>query len=150
MVYWDTSALACMIANEPKAAQIADWVAVAVRAGDTRLSSWITSSWGDAELASALAIIERRAHGSQAGAAQLNWLKWAAAKAANAWHIRPVIEADFVIAANLCLAPSAAPLRAGDALHLAIASRTGASHFLTLDTNQARTAVGLGMGLIAL
>lgn len=60
----------------------------------------------------------------------------------------PVVEPDFARAAAFCQRHDLA-LRAGDALHLAIASRTGCS-LVTLDDRMAKAAPELGVLVAAL
>jgi predicted nucleic acid-binding protein len=86
---------------------------------------WLISHWVDAELASALAIQRRRAVISQD---ELNaaWQRYRTLRQERL-QVLALETVDFKSAARLCHAESA-PLRAGDALHLALCLR----HRITL------------------
>jgi uncharacterized protein len=137
-VYVDTSVLVAAHTREPHTAIAQDWLAGQSGGG------LIISTWALLECESALAIKTRRG--------ELDSLGQAAAMAdidAFANHFAPFavpLEADHVRARTLCRhAPSG--LRAGDALHLALAQRLNAAYFATLDRLLANNAAAHGLAL---
>ena len=113
-LYLDTAVLVATLVHEPG-------TAVAHRfLQDASDLPWLISPWVDTELASALAQQRRR------GVIDAHERDWA-------WHrfqelrerrlqVQELAAADFDVAARFCLA-DAPPLRAGDALHIALCLR---------------------------
>lgn len=139
MVYLDTSVLGALFFREPGAQQIAERLARVRR--PLRVSAWTVT-----EMASLAAIKQRTGAIDDAGRR--------AALAAFGQFTRDSLQfsevepADFAAAAAL-LEPVDLGLRAGDALHLAVARRVGAD-LATLDKRQAGAARHHRIGLFAL
>lgn len=135
-VYVDTSVLVAAHTREPHTVVAQTWLAGQSGGG------LILSTWMLLECESVLAIKLRRgeldAAGQAAASADIDEF---------AGHFVPCVvpnEADHQRARDLCRhAPSG--LRAGDALHLAIAQRLQASHFATLDRTLANNAATHGL-----
>lgn len=138
MVYLDTSALVPAFIQEPKSEAVLAWL----EASTQRL---VVSEWGIAEFASAAAIKVRRGEipVSLARQARARFLDFAERHCAIAVPQR----AEFRRAAELA-GDARLKLRAGDALHLAIAEATGAQGILCLD--EALSAGARSLGLSAL
>lgn len=130
MVYVDTSVLVALCVNEPKSAVVAKWYA----ACSEELSSAV---WCVTEFASALGIKQRTAQitGEQGAVA------WQAFErlCAGDLQLLPVDPATFHRAAVLTL-DATTGLRAGDALHLAVALEAKVKSMATLDDVLARNA----------
>jgi predicted nucleic acid-binding protein len=137
-VYVDTSVLVAAHTREPHTGVAQAWLAEQSGGG------LILSTWALLECESALAIKWRRGELDDAGklAASADIEAFAAYFAP--WAVAN--EADHLRARELCRhAPSG--LRAGDALHLALALRLKASHFATLDRILGNNAAAQGMAL---
>lgn len=134
--YIDTSVLVAAHTREPRTALAQAWLTAQ---GGNQL---ILSSWTLVECDSALAIKERR--GEIDAATQAAVIAEIEALAA---RIKPLIaptDVDYRRARELCRY-SASRLRAGDALHLALALRLGATHLATLDEILAANAIAHGL-----
>jgi len=130
MVYVDTSVLVALCVNEPKSAAVGRWYA----ACHEELSS---AAWCVTEFASALGIKQRTAQLTlEQGAAA-----WQAFErlCAGDLQLLPVDPAIFHRAAMLTL-DAVSGLRAGDALHLAVALAAKTKSMATLDDVLARNA----------
>lgn len=123
MIYVDTSALVALLTVEPATAGVTAWFAA-------NAEPLVSGDWCAVEFASALAAKQRA-----------KTLRPAQAKAAHAafetltaggLRLLPVSRAAFQQAAMLCK-PTAGGLRAGDALHLAVALEAGATALAGLD-----------------
>ena len=130
MVYVDTSVLVALLTNEATAERIATWFAEESR-------PLVSGDWCVTEFASTLALKQRT---QQISARQSN----AAWKVFNQFcdqslRLLPLDRDTFNQAANL-IRNSKNGLRAGDALHLALALRIGAAAFFTLDLRLAESA----------
>jgi uncharacterized protein len=130
MLYVDTSVLVALFTNEATAERITTWFA-----GESR--PLVSGDWCVTEFASALALKQRT---QQISAKQSN----AAWKVFNQFcdqslRLLPLDRDIFNQAANL-IRNSKNSLRAGDALHLALALRIGAVAFFTLDLRLAESA----------
>lgn len=139
MVYIDTSALVPAFIQEPKSAAVIDWL----EGSGTRL---LVSEWSIAEFASAAAIKVRTgqigaALAKQAGARFIDF-------AQKHCSIAVPERAEFRRAAELA-GVAHLNLRAGDALHLAIAQATKAQQLLSLDDSMSHGAKALGLEVIA-
>ena len=139
MVYLDTSVLVALVSNEPGAPSLKRWLAGADAA------PLCGSDWCVPEVASALAIKVRT---GQLDAAQAD-AAWQAFGAAcdGLLDLLPVQATDYATAAQMCRLPQAG-LRAGDALHLAVALRCGCDALLAFDQNLNKNALASGLRLI--
>ena len=81
---------------------------------------WLISSWVATELASALALQVRRS-AITPQESQEAWQRFLSLREQRLQSL-PLVAEDFEVAAQLCLAQGP-PLRAGDALHLAVCQR---------------------------
>lgn len=141
MVYLDTSALVALVANEPNAPSVKRWLAAADAA------PLCSSDWCVPEVASALSLKVRTGQldERQADAA---WQAFGAA-CDGLLDLLPVQATDYSTAAQMCRMPQAA-LRAGDALHLAVALRSGCAALLAFDRNMNKNARASGLQLITI
>ena len=138
MVYVDTSTLVALLTREPSASLVAAWFA-----GNTE--PLVSADWCAAEFASALAAKQRAkqlrpAHVKAAHAAfeQLS---------AGGVQLLPVSRAAFQQAATLCRTYTVG-LRAGDALHLAVALESGCTALAGLDATMNHSARTAGLRLV--
>lgn len=141
MVYLDTSALVALVANEPNAPSVKRWLAAADAA------PLCSSDWCVPEVAGALSLKVRTGQldERQADAA---WQAFGAA-CDGLLDLLPVQATDYSTAAQMCRMPQAA-LRAGDALHLAVALRSGCAALLAFDRNMNKNARASGLQLITI
>ena len=130
MVYVDTSVLVALFTNEATAERISNWVAEETR-------QLVSGDWCVTEFASALAHKQRS---SQITSRQGN-AAWKVFGQFCEGHLRllPLDREVFSQAAQL-VRNSKNSLRAGDALHLALALRVKAVAFFTLDVRLAESA----------
>jgi predicted nucleic acid-binding protein len=137
VIYLDTSALVALLTNEPATAKVSAWFA------DNALPL-VSGDWCAVEFASALAAKQR--------AKQLRAVHVKAAHAAfetlcdGGLQLVPVSRAAFYKAAALCK-PADTGLRAGDALHLAVALDAGCTALAGLDAVVNSSAQVLGLTL---
>lgn len=141
MIYVDTSVWIALQLREAKTDAVQAWFV------EHGMSGLACSEWVKTEYASALSIKRRRGdidedHFTRAHqtfrkiwVSGLTWLT--------------VETPDFTEAANLCANP-VHKMRAGDALHLAVALRYQCTEFLSLDIVLNDNAKRLGMGRITL
>jgi uncharacterized protein len=131
MVYVDTSALVALFTNEATAERTADWIAEETR-------PLISGDWCVTEFASALSLKRRT---SQITSRQSNaaWNVFGEFCEGNL-RLLPLDREVFREAAHL-VRNSKNGLRAGDALHLALALRVKATAFFTLDVRLAKREV---------
>jgi predicted nucleic acid-binding protein len=127
--YLDTSVVVAAITREPRTAD-------AQRLLDESDSTFLISDWTLTEVASALAIKVR--HGSLTESDHARAARTCARLGSEALSRVPVLSSDFTRAAALAGRPELA-LRAGDALHLAVAERVGGVLY-TFDVSMARAA----------
>ncbi|MEY2953582.1 MAG: hypothetical protein RLZZ401_1669 [Pseudomonadota bacterium] len=124
LVYVDTSAWIAQQLRELKTEAVQAWVEAHGMAG---LAS---AEWVKTEYACALSIKRRRGDIDDALLARAHRAFDTICMAGPAWL--PVEKQDFAQAARLCTEP-ATRMRAGDALHLAVALRCQCDGFLSLD-----------------
>jgi uncharacterized protein len=137
-VYVDTSVLVAAHTREPHTALAQTWLA------EQSGGNLIISTWALIECDSALAIKRRRGELDEGG-------QIAASRDIDSFASRfaPLVSAqqsDHQHARELCR-QAASGLRAGDALHLALALRLSTTHFATLDRVLADNATKHGMSL---
>jgi predicted nucleic acid-binding protein len=136
MVYFDTSVVVPLVLPEGSSDNVQAWVAA------NRRHSLALSDWTLTEFASALGgrVRTRTLTNDQALAA------WAELKGhvRNSFGVLAPTRPDFDLAARLVLRFDLG-LRAGDALHVAIAQNAGAASLLTLDKRLADAAAQLGL-----
>ncbi len=141
MIYVDTSALVPMFVGEARSASVTAWL----RRPQTH--TLCSADWCVTEVASALAQ-KLRTRQIDAGALDDVWTSFIAACDDEFLTLLPVASNDFPSAASLCLRPGAA-LRSGDALHLAVALRSGCKAMLSFDGTLNRNAQACGLAVIA-
>jgi uncharacterized protein len=136
MLYLDTSVLIALVVPEARTARVQAWAA------DTE-DLFGTSDWALAEMASALSIKQRTGALTEAerGVADRALARFLDENV----DVVGLHRADYRTAARMSARPTP-PLRAGDALHLAVAERLGALLY-TLDDQQA--VGGLAHGIDA-
>ncbi|OGA96146.1 MAG: hypothetical protein A3G27_19665 [Betaproteobacteria bacterium RIFCSPLOWO2_12_FULL_66_14] len=138
MIYVDTSALVPMFIREPKSEAVIEWL-------ESSGEHLAISEWSLVEFASAAAIKVRtgQASASIAKQAAVRLHEFARKHCAVAVPGRE----EFRRAAELA-ADQALRLRAGDALHLAVAGSLGAQAILCLDDAMLESARSLGMNAV--
>jgi predicted nucleic acid-binding protein len=140
MLYLDTSLVVSLVAVEPSTGVTQQWLAEQL---DETL---VISDWVLTEVASALSLIQR-------GARLAEPARWRAehnlqSLMATAFGVLPVTRQAFRTAATMS-ARVDLRLRAGDALHVAVAAENGAQ-LATRDVAQARAAHTLGLPSVLL
>jgi hypothetical protein len=138
MIYIDTSALVPVFIREPKSEAVIGWL----ESSDQRLA---ISEWSLVEFASAAAIKVRTGQAAQDLAKQaVTRVREFAQR-----HCTVAIPGreEFRRAAELA-GDNALKLRAGDALHLAIAESLSAKGILCLDDAMIESAKSLGMNVV--
>lgn len=140
MIYVDTSALVPVFIREPKSEAVISWL----ESSGERLA---ISEWSLVEFSSAAAIKVRT------GQTAANLAKQAAARVQEFARKHCTVAVPgretFHRAAELA-GDDALKLRAGDALHIAIAESLGAQAILCLDDAMGESAKALGMKVVAL
>ena len=138
MIYVDTSALVPVFIREPKSEALIGWI----ESSGERLA---VSEWSLVEFASAAAIKVRTGQ----TAAKLAQQATARAREFTRKHCMVAVpgRAEFRRAADLA-GDGTLKLRAGDALHLAIATTLGARGILCLDDAMIESAKSLGMNVL--
>jgi predicted nucleic acid-binding protein len=134
-VYVDTSVLVAAHVREPHTGLAQSWLA-------QQSGGLLISSWALVECDSALAIKRRR--GELDAPSQATAIIDIDAFAARFAPLAPPLEADLQHARLFCRNAESG-LRAGDALHLAIALRLGAKQMATLDSVLAKNAAAYGI-----
>ena len=141
MIYVDTSAWIALQLREPKTGAVQAWVEVHGMAG------LACAEWVKTEYASALSIKRRRGDINDDHFERAHRTFGKICVAGPTWLA--VETQDFFEAARLCADP-ANKMRAGDALHLAVAMRCQCTEFLSLDRVLNDNAERLGLGAITL
>jgi len=138
MIYVDTSALVPIFIREPKSGALMDWL----EASGERLA---ISEWSLVEFASAAAIKVRTGQAAASLAKQATERVHEFAQK----HCTVAVpgQAEFRRAAELA-GDGNLKLRAGDALHLAIAASLSAQGILCLDDSMIESARSLGVNVI--
>jgi uncharacterized protein len=139
VVYLDTSVLVALVANEPGASSIKRWLA------GPSSAPLCSADWCVPEVASALSLKVRTGQLDELQADKA-WQAFGAA-CDGLLDLLPVQAADYTAAAQMCRVTQAG-LRAGDALHLAVALRCGCDTLLAFDQNLNRNARASGLQLI--
>jgi hypothetical protein len=134
-VYVDTSVLVAAHVREPHTGLAQAWLA-------EQCGSLLLSNWALVECDSALAIKRRR--GELDTASQASAMTAIDAFATRFAPLATPMEADLQRARMLCRNADSG-LRAGDALHLAIALRLGVDQLATLDSVLAKNAAMHGL-----
>lgn len=139
-IYIDTSMWVSLLTSETHAPAIKLWM-------NDEMGKLCVSAWTRAELASALAIKLRRGEMEQEYLVKIlsQYDKWVHGSLSTL----SVDSQDCEHAAGLC-AQAASGLRAGDALHLAVAVRHRCSHMATFDTILVKAATDMGLRWIGL
>ena len=134
-VYVDASAWIALFSNEHGCAALQDWLAA-------EQGVLLTTRWCVVEVASGLSIKVRRGELVQSQASQL--MDAFEQLVGSQVRLLAVAAADYDLASSLCR-NAQSRLRAGDALHLAVASHAHASHLVTLDKVMAANAELMGI-----
>jgi predicted nucleic acid-binding protein len=131
MLYLDTSVVASLVLNDAHSTTVRKWFERRKR------GQFAISDWTRVEFAGAVARLERMAQldRSQADAARAAFRD----EVESAMEVLRLRKEDFGLAVDLLAVP-ATGLRAGDALHLAIAHNAALPGFETLDERLARAA----------
>jgi uncharacterized protein len=138
-VYVDTSALVALITTEPRSVALKQWLR---DHGDALL---ISGDWCVPEVASALSI-KVRSRQIDADLADEAWNEFGTA-CDGLLQLTPLAATDFSVAAQMCRIVQSG-LRAGDALHLAVALRSECDAWLCFDELLNRNAEASGLALI--
>ncbi len=140
MIYLDTSVMVALISNEASAARIAEWFSA-------HSEPTISGDWCKVEFASALALKQRtgQINSDESAAAWAMFGEFCAASL----RLLPLATEVFDDATAL-IRQSNHALRAGDALHLALALHVKAPTFFTLDVRLAASAGQFGLRLVDL
>ncbi len=137
MVYLDTSVAVALFVPEPSTLKVSTWF-------EECTSSVVSSDWLLTEFASALAIKTRRRELSPRHA-QAAWDEFASLTQSGV-RLLPLDRDSFSQAAEL-VRDARSPLRAGDALHLAVALQAGVRTIVTADSRLATGAAAHGLSV---
>jgi len=141
VAYLDTSALVPLVIQEPASLALEGWFDRSAREGE----DFVISDWCLTEFASVIGIKLRSRHLDAPKAQRARALMKSIAQ--DVFRIVPPRGADFTRAAEY-LDQTSLGLRAGDALHLAIAVGAEAGPVVTLDKTMLRAARRLGLDAI--
>ncbi|MEX1167690.1 MAG: type II toxin-antitoxin system VapC family toxin [Hydrogenophaga sp.] len=136
--YVDTSVWVALLGHEANGQPIEAWM--------MRGMPLITSAWTKVEIARALGIKARRGELSQGMVSDMCQSFRDLLGTAGVAQV-DCAGTDFQEAALMC-EHVASGLRGGDALHLAVAQRSGSSHFLSFDKTLNRQAQQMGLVLV--
>jgi predicted nucleic acid-binding protein len=137
MIYMDTSVLVALLTVEPMTPQVKCWYAATAE-------PLVSGDWCLSEFASAIAIKTRTGQLEEAQAQAVTRLF--DALLSGGLELVPVNRRAFWEAASL-VRHWQSGLRAGDALHLAIAQELGVSKLASIDRRMAENSVRLGFAL---
>ena len=137
-IYVDVSVWIALLTNEASSTALKSWL-------ESETDVLLTSRWSVVELSSALSIKVRRMELLEEQALALAG-RFDALVSAQV-RLVPVASLDYDHAAALCR-NAASGLRAGDALHLAVAARARATHLITLDKVMTLNAVKMGFQIV--
>ena len=137
-IYVDVSVWIALLTNEASSPALQAWL-------KRETCVLLTSRWSVVELSSALSIKVRRAELLQEQAVVL--AQRFDALVSSQVRLLPLASVDYDYAAELCRNATSG-LRAGDALHLAVASRARASHLTTLDKVMSLNALKMGFQIV--
>jgi len=140
MVYLDTSLLVAVLTNEPRTAEIQEWLAA------QPVEGLVISDWVVTEFSGALSLKVRT--GQLTSAQRADVLAAFTSMAELSLSVLPLSRQNFRTAAHFA-DQHATGLRSGDALHLAIAAEHGI-RLASLDQVQVRAAESLGVSAILL
>jgi predicted nucleic acid-binding protein len=140
VLYIDTSVLVTALTCEPRTPEIQDWLA-AQPAGQLAVSDWVLT-----EFSSALSVKVRMGQLSPPDRAEV--LAVFAELVEGSFEVLPVSRLDFRTAASFA-DQHASGLRAGDALHLAVARNHG-TRIRALDRRLVAAAEALGVSAVLL
>ena len=135
MLYVDTSILVAALTSEAQTADAQDWLG-RQQAGELAISDWVMT-----EFSAALSMKLRGGYLQTPDRAEA--LAVFSEMADTSFHVLPVTISDFRVAARFADLPSTG-LRAGHALHLAVASNHGA-RIRALDKGLVAAAQALGI-----
>ena len=135
MLYVDTSILVAALTNEARTAEVQDWLAEQ-QAGELSISDWVVT-----ECSAALSMKLRT--GQLQVAERAEALAVFAEMVDASFHVLPVTGTDFRVAARFA-DQHPLGLRAGDALHLAVAASRGV-RIRALDKSLVSAAEALGV-----
>jgi uncharacterized protein len=139
VIYLDTSVPVALVANEPGVPAVKRWLAGPDAAALCSAEGCVP------EVATALSLKVRTGQLDEAQA-DAAWQAFGAA-CDGLLDLQPVQATDYSTAAQMCRMPQAG-LRAGDALHLAVALRCGCDSLLAFDQNLNKNARASGLRLI--
>ena len=129
-LYLDTSLVVAALVHEAGTATALTFLQEHAR------QPWLISAWVTTELASALALQVRRS-AITPQESQEAWQRFLVLREQRL-HSLPLVAEDFEVAARLCLS-QVPPLRAGDALHLAVCHRLNL-HLASFDLGLCKAA----------
>jgi uncharacterized protein len=138
-VYVDSSALVALVATEARTTALKQWL----RANDQ--VPLVSADWCVPEVASALSLKVRTSQ-LDTGLADEAWNEFGAA-CDGLLQLMPVEASDFSMAAQMCRVVRSG-LRAGDAMHLAVALRSQCNALLCFDDTLNRNAEASGLAVI--
>ena len=141
MIYIDTSVWIAQHTAESKTRTVQDWV------DGQDIEDFVCAQWVKTEYASGLSIKHRRGDLSDKQFALAHRLFAELCVAGPSWV--SIRDDDFLEAAKLC-SNAASALRAGDALHLAVAMRSGCTALCSLDQVLNKNAAACGLQTFAL
>ena len=140
MLYVDTSVLVAALTREPRTSEMQDWLA-AQPAGQLAVSDWVLT-----EFSAALSVKVRMGQLSSTDRAEV--LAVFAELVEGSFEVLPVSRLDFRTAARFA-DQHVTGLRAGDALHLAVARNHG-KRIRALDRRLVAAAEALGVSAMLL